>query len=369
MSTLIPILRRSAYQSAKSCLHRYKAIWIDGVPDDNEYSLRGIAFHSAAHRYVRRLYEKQLPADSEEARLAFIEGVGEALTPAPLVPEVKALFDRWAQHFQLDLEAYVGAEEHQRTDLGHGFQADLVYARPHELELIDFKTYYAALTETQLRDEWQARWYMFAARKVWKNFPAYRFTHSYVRLGRLTSVVFEEHELDGFVDEVAAISKVIEEATARNEWPATPGDECRFCQLACPAVDDLAVTPKRLPDRATAIKAAQLILAGDRMLKVAKGALKAYCATEGTVSVNGMDFANRPSESVSYPISEVLRVLTERGRMGAFESEDLTLSRSALAKLFKAYPQLEEDLSSVARSKTTYRFAARAAGMGDEDDE
>src|SRR5262245_29637386 len=126
-------------QSAKSCLHRYKAIWLDGVPDDNEYSLRGIAFHAAAYYYIQALVQAQLPADEELAKQAFVKGVASVKTPAPLIPEVREVYMRWAQFFQLDLAAFLVAEETQHTDTQHSFTPDLVYARPHELEVVDFK--------------------------------------------------------------------------------------------------------------------------------------------------------------------------------------------------------------------------------------
>jgi hypothetical protein len=359
MSTLLPILRRSAIQSAKACLHRYNQIWNLGVPDDNEHSLRGIGFHAAAYQYVQALWDAKLPSDQELSKQAFVAGIALAKTPAPIIPEVQAIYRRWAEMFQLDLAAFLGAEEKQQTDTDHVFTADLVYARPHELEVVDFKTYFQPLTETQLREDWQTRWYMFASRKVWPNFKQYRFTHSYVRLGLTVSVVIEESDLDGFADEVAAIAGVIQEAKRTNDWPATPGDECRFCQLRCPVADHMELTPKRLISMDSARKAAGLIMAGEQLIKAAKGALKAYCATEGPVDVGGVEWDNRPVDQRSYPVAEVLKVLQERGRMGAFESEDLTLSHSSLAKLFKAYPQLEADLAPALRSKTTYRFSPK----------
>jgi len=369
MGTTLPVLRRSAIQSAKSCLYRYNQLWNLGVPDDNEYSLRGIGFHSAAHRYIRSLVDAGLPSDEDLAKLAFVEGIATALTPAPLVPEIHGIFTRWAELFQLDLDAYIGAEEHQRTDTEHTFTPDLVYARPDGLEIVDFKTFFHPMTEVQVRDDWQARWYMFAARKVWKNFPSYRFTHSYVRLGKLTSVVFGPNELDGFTEEVAAVAAVIQEASERNEWPATPGEECRFCQLQCPVVDNAAMKTKRLVGLSQAQKAGELILAGEQLLKTAKGALKAYVAVNGPVSIQGMAFDNRPVLVRTYPIAEVLKVLTARNIAGGFEQEGLTISHSALSKLFKQFGEaLEKDLLPFQQSKTTYRFSAKKPGVGDDDD-
>ena len=97
-------------QTATSCLHRYKAIWVDGVPDQSDLSLKGIAFHSCAHKYILRLVDAKLPQDHEEALLAFTEGIASALTPSHLVPQVREMFMKWAERFGLELGAFLAAE-------------------------------------------------------------------------------------------------------------------------------------------------------------------------------------------------------------------------------------------------------------------
>ncbi|MES2144356.1 MAG: YIP1 family protein, partial [Pseudomonadota bacterium] len=44
-------------------------------------------------------------------------------------------------------------------------------------------------------------------------------------------------DLDMFAEEVAAVAATLDEAERRGEWPATPGVECGFCELACPVAD------------------------------------------------------------------------------------------------------------------------------------
>lgn len=372
MSTILPVLRRSAIQTAKSCLHRYNQIWNLSVPDQNDYSLRGIAFHSCAHRYIERLIQSGLEQDEEEARLAFTEGIANVLTPAHLVPEVRDIFMGWAERFGLDLKRFVAAEEHQMGKNQQTFTPDLVLADPSCLEVVDFKTFWAAMTEEQIRQDWQARWYVYNAQRIWPNFPRYRFTHSYVRFGTQVSVEFQPSDLATFADEVEAIAATITEATTRNEWPATAGQECNFCTLRCPLADHPAIIPKRFTVPQQAATIGEWILVAETQLRAVKKALKGYCAVNGAVEVNGMVFDNRPSQTRSYPIEDVLKILQMRGIMGAFDkdtSPGLTISHSALAKLFRAYPALESDLLPVQQAKTTYRFSAKKPGVGDEDDE
>jgi hypothetical protein len=63
----------------------------------------------------------------------------------------------------LDYEAVVAAEEHQMGDNRHVFTPDLVYGRPECLEIKDFKTFWYPLTEAQVKQDFQARFYMYNA--------------------------------------------------------------------------------------------------------------------------------------------------------------------------------------------------------------
>lgn len=357
-------------QTASSCLYRYNKIWLENAPDQSDYALRGIGFHACAHRYILRLVDAQLPSDAEEAKAAFVEGIAAALTPGHLVPEVRAIFTRWAENFQLDLGAFVAAEEHQIGKNQHTFTPDLVYAQPTGLTILDFKTYWAQLTEAQIRNDFQARWYVFNAMRIWPNFPTYTFVHSYVRFGTQVAVTFSRDEFATFAEEVEAMAAAIQEAEARNEWPATAGPECSFCELRCPLMEHPAVVPKRfaLPQQAETI--AGWVLAAEQHVKIAKKALKAYCAAHGPIDVHGVEFANRPVQQRTYPIGDVLAILKARNVMGAFDGEQgLTISHSALTKLFKQFPQLEEDLLPYQQAKTTYRFSARKPGVGDDEED
>lgn len=367
--TVLPVLRRSAMQTAKSCLFRYKRIWIDGVPDSNDYSLKGIAFHSCAHRYIARLVSHGTPADHDEAKAAFVEGIAAALTPPNLVPEVRAIFFQWAEHFELDIEWFLAAEEHQIGKSQHTFTPDLVYARPNGLEIVDFKTYWRPLSEEQIRADFQALFYVYYAQRIWPNFQKYTFTHSYVRFGTQVSVEFTAADFDGFADSVEAVAATEEEAQARNEWPATAGPECAYCTLDCPIADNEALMPVRMPLPQQAQAVGAWLVANTRKATAGLKALKAYVSAYGPVTVGGVEWNNRPVTQRLYPIGDVLRILKERNVMGAFDGEaGLTISHSALAKLIKQFPQLAADLLPFQQTKTTYRFSAQAPG-DDEDGE
>jgi hypothetical protein len=354
-------------------LFRYKAHWVDGVPDQNDFSLRGIAFHACAHNYIMRLVELQIQSDADEARAAFKEAIAESQTPAHLVPEVHEIFLGWAEHFELDLQWFMAAEQHEIGKNQHTFTPDLVYARPTGLEIVDFKTYWVAMTEEQIRNDFQSKFYIYNARRIWPNFPTYTFTHSYVRFGSKVSVQFTENDLAPFADEVEAIVRTIQVAEERDEWPATPGPECAYCSLACPVVDNPMLVPKRLTVPEQAVLVGGTILAMEAWVRTAKKALKAYCAGNGPITVKGVEFDNRPVMQRSYPIDQVLAEMKALGvdadaAVLATDNYSLTISHSALAKIFRAYPMLEERLQVAQRQKLTYRFGAKKPGADEDED-
>ena len=366
LMTTLPILRRSAMQTATSCLHRYKAIWLDGVPDQSDLASVGIGFHACAHRYIARLVQQGLTADAEEAGLAFTGGIASSLTPARLVPQVRTIYERWAERFELDLPHFLAAEEHQIGKTDQTFTPDLVYGRPTGLEIKDFKTFWCGMTEAQVRADFQARFYIYNAMRIWPGFPSYTFTQEYVRFGTSTSVQFTNDDFHVFRVEVEAVMAAVQEAETRGEWPATAGPECAYCELRCPLADHPAVLPKRftIPEQASLV--GSWILAAETQLKGMKKALKAYCAAHGAVNVKGVEFAHRPVELRSYPLEDVIRVLKARK---AEEMSGLTISHSALAKLMKADPRIESDLLLVQQSKTSYRFGPKKLEESEDDED
>lgn len=384
MADALRIYRRSELEGVRpttdsiGCLHRYHAQWVLGVDDTSDPALIGIAFHSIQHAYVMALVEHKLGQDAELAQQAFVEGIAAAQTPSRLIPEVQNLWNWHAESFELSLERFVAAEE--RGAVGDvGFTPDLVLAHPESniLEIVDFKSgYHPPISEKELRGLFQARCYAKYSEMRWSGFSGYKFTLVAVRFRKSVSVVFTPSELDAVELEVRAAIATIEEAHRTNHWPATAGPSCHFCQLRCPIADQTVTLPKRITQD-QAVHLGGWILVAEKQLRAAKKLLKATASAYGPIVVNGMEWADRPAESRSYPIDALIDVLKMRGVMGAFEdaaAQDLTISNSALSKLFKAYPDLENDLASVVKTKTTHRFSAKPTallldGGSDEGDE
>lgn len=379
MSTELKIYRRSELEAIKptidstGCLYRYRKIWMEGVDDASDVSLVGIAFHAVNHAYIEKLLAAQLEQDFELAQEAFIEGVAAAQTPSRLLPQVQDVWKWHAESFELQRDRFVAAEE--RGSAGAvGFAPDLVYAHPERnaLEIIDFKSgWHPPLSVEELKVLFQARVYSKYGMERWPGFDKYEFTLVAVRFRKSVTVSFTPAEFDAIEVEVRGAIATIEEAIRTDTFPATPGPSCAFCELACPVADQQLTLPKRLLVEQIPT-AAEFVLVAGKQLQAIKKVLKAAVATHGPVTVNGVTFDNRPSEQVSYPVDAVMEVLKLRGMAGAFEDaskQDLTLSKSALAKLFKAYPVLEQDLAPVKKTKVSYRFGPKVAGQDDDEED
>lgn len=369
MTEQLKIYRRSELEAIKptidsvGCLFRFDKIWNRGVDDSSDVSLVGIAFHAIQHSYIMELLENHISQDQELAQKAFVQGVTSAQTPSRLLPEVQALWDWHAPSFELPIERFVAAEE--RGTVGDvGFTPDLVLGHPEQnaLEIIDFKSgWHPPVSEDALKVLFQARCYSKYAQDRWPGFSGYRFTLNAVRFKKSVSVTFTPTELDAVELEVRAAIATIEHARETNQWPATAGPSCSFCSLDCPIASQIQTLPIRLL-KDDVPKLASWLLVADKQLKAAKKLLKAAVGVYGPLTVNGVEWNNRPSQSKAYPIQALMDVLQMRGGMGAFEDKSLTISYSALKKLFKMYPGLEDDLAGVVQSKTTYRFGAAKPG-------
>jgi hypothetical protein len=358
--------RRSALEAYDGCPYRYDQLYNQGVEDRGDESQRGIAFHEIAFRYIDRLAKAQVPSDAEEAALAFQEGIALSQLPAHLVHEVAKLWRRFAEWFQLDLQAYLSAEEQQESER-FTWIPDLVYVRPQGIEIKDWKTYYKGLTELQARREFQLKFYLVQALDIWPNFPAYTFTFNFVRIGYEVAVTFTPDEIEDFRPEVEAILLLLEEAERTQNWPAIPGSHCTLCRLACPIVDNPARLPVRLNTKAEAMQAAGEIMALTQRRKVLTKALAGWCNQEGPIVVKGQEFAHRSSTSKTYPALDVLDLLGARYDEAGLRR--LLVSATAVTKadplkLLKG----DDDLAALAKTTTRWRFSDKKAGaIGDAD--
>jgi hypothetical protein len=361
-----PVLRRSALE-AFACPWRYKAIHLDGVTDTSDEAIRGQAFHAAAHRYIAALWKTKQREDLHLAEEAFERGMLDVRTPAHLLPEVGDLFwQRWAPDFELDLDAYLSAEQRQVDALGYSWTPDLVYAHGDVLEVPDWKTYWIGFSAEQAQQEFQARFYAASARRLFPGFGTYRITFHFVRWGFSVSADFDAAALDQIDTEVDITRKNIEQAIAVDEFPAVPGQHCGYCRLRCPLVAEMRTELVQIVSREAAQQVAGEVLVLEQALRARKAALSAWCSGEGPVVVGGMEFSHRKTETTQFPIDKVLQVLEAQGITPTFRVSKSTL-RTYLET--KKYAHVRPALEPLAIVNVSTEFRARKAGAVSEEQE
>lgn len=367
--------RRSALESYDGCPYRYNQLYNLGIEDRGDESQRGIAFHEAAFRYIARLVKRRLVADADEARAAFIEGVALTQLPAHIVHEVARIWERFAEYFELDLDAYMAAEE-QQEDERFTWIPDLVYVRPRGVEIKDWKTYYKGLTDVQARKEFQLKFYLVRAMDIWPGFPTYTFTFNFVRIGYEVSVSLTPDAIEKFRPEVESILVSLEAAEKTQSWPAIPGSHCTLCRLKCPIVDNPARLPARFTNGQDAADAAGEILALEQRLKALKKALAGWCNQEGPVTVKGQLFSHRSNELRGYAAGTVVDLLRDSypnrlapdGETLLDQGNLLQVSAGAIKKadplklIVQPKGALHPDLAAVETTSTRWAFRHSKAG-------
>lgn len=374
--TGVPVMSRSSLEAA-ACAFRYNGIYMQQINDESVPSLRGSGYHMVKRHYVKGLYAAKVPMDFEIANLAFRTGIREAGTPTDLIPEIRDIYDRHVQHFELPLDRYASNEDLRvRIDAPVPYQLetdlDLIHADRAEVEILDDKTYYVGFTEAQARELVQTRYYMWAAMQEYPGFEWYRMTYVFVRLNQTTSVRFNRAEFDQLDSEIRAMDAVRRRMYEIATHDATPGEVCGFCTLKCPVVDDpkRALLRVKTPEEFARLAGFQIVQ--QKVGREIQKALKGYVALHGPVNVNGEVFAFRDSVSTKYDAGQLVDLFREHQAATNF-----SVTASAIKSHLKAFPSVAKEVEALGIEERSQRFGHKSAKaefmrkpeLGDGDDE
>jgi hypothetical protein len=354
--------RRSELEAA-DCLYFYDKQYNQGVSMPSDQSIRGTTFHRAAELYIAKLAALRVTMDVDLAREAFIDAVEQSLCPAYLMPEAEALFFRFAERFELKLDAYLHTEKQLVTVRGRrrfSWKPDLVYAESRGIVIYDWKTHYHGLTPEQARQTFQARFYLSMAADEWPNQPSYTFRFVYVRFGLVVEVVFTQDDLLDIDRQIDGMVAVLDEADRIGEYPARSGAHCAFCRLDCPINGRDGLMPIRVDTREEFEAIGNEYIAIRRRLALMGKAMRTYITSEGPQVVNGMIFANWPTTSARYVVDKVAAIADAHG----LELPELTVSKTELGPLTdpKKFPAIAPALEEIAMKRTTFVFEPRKEG-------
>jgi len=358
--TTVPLMSRSALEAAQ-CGWRYRAIYVQGMKDDSSFSIRGTTLHAVHKHYVRRLALTGMQADHEEAQAAFQAGVAEVGTPPDLIPECFEIWTRYAQKFQLDLAAYHSAEvrvKRSDADVPYTFIPDMVYAHAQAdvLEVVDLKSYYVACSDAQARELFQTRMYVWCAMQEFPGFRTYRMTYSFMRLNKFASADFAVESFGELDEQIRAAEASRRRRHETDDWTALPGEQCAFCHLRCPVMDDpdrshvRVLTPESFED----VAGSKIVL--EKKLRAMTKAVKGFSTVKGPVTVNGETFGFFVTQSVSYDAGKVADAIREMGEEPSFR-----VSANSLKADLKRLPALAAELvDCLPITKEKPRYAHRS---------
>lgn len=354
-------MTRSQHETGH-CPFREDALYNRGLRDESEFSIRGTVYHHVMKLYIKRLVAAQVPMDFEEANQAFHQGVAESKCPPQLVSEVREIFDRAVQHFELDLDSFLEVEDHRvcytKDGIPFWIRADfaLGHVQRQEIEGVDHKTFHVALTDAQARDLYQTRYTIWALMQIYDGWASYRMTYLFPRLNKSASWVFYKEDFDMLDREVRAEEAARRQRYADNDWPAIPGDQCAFCSLACPVMDDEDRANVRVNSPESFARAAGWLIVDEKRQSAIKKSLKAYANANGPQNINGEIFGFRATVSKSYDAAAVVDMV----RASTEIAPVFVVSLSALKAQCKIVPGLEADLALLERRKESARFGHKS---------
>lgn len=364
--TSAPVRSRSELETY-ACPHRWNQVYVLGVRDESDASRRGSTFHKANEYYLGALTTARQSSDPALAAVALRQAYVDQGTPAHLMDDVAMLWSRWTERFELNLDAFLAAEE-RLTAPGLTCRLDFAYAFSNLLEIHDLKTHYVALTEAQAKKELQSRMYVYLASKVWPGFARYRFVYHFVRLNTSVSVEFEPADMDAIERQLEALAAGILEASKSEEFKAIPGAHCQYCTLACPLEAESGRLPVHLRTMDDAARIAGEVTVLQRALATKRRLLSDYAAIFGPVVAGGLEWSHRPTLSQAFPAAGVIDHL----RHHEADVSKLTIGKTALKSFLTAtkWSHLRDGLEALATAKAGTKFGSKKVGtVGEEPDE
>lgn len=350
--------RRSARETFSNCQFAYKSIYLDEVESGNDYTRRGSLFHLAREKYIRALWQERQASDHELAESAWHESAVMMPIPHEHRADARSLFVRWSERFELSLSTFIDAETKLRSHFGADLALDELHLDGDTLRIVDAKTFWRVPSEEELRNSYQCGNYLAAVRRLFPSFPKRVMVYDLVRFNVQISVSLSESELD----EIDLQASEQDEAMARVDAlpdmvPATPGDHCRMCSLACPVVDNLKFIGTRVTTLSEARRAVQVLAATHRHQEQLQAGLRAYSELHGPVESGGIEWAHRPETRYVYPAKDVQAVLDE-----AKVPFRLLMSGTAVKPLVnskKKYTHVADQIRALAEARTTTKFFAK----------
>lgn len=350
--------RRSARERFTACQASYAGTYIHDVEDGSDYARRGSLFHSARENYIRALWRERLTDDLELAEAAWHDSAVAMPIPHEHRADARDLFVRWRERFRLSLDTFVDVETKLRTHYGNDLAIDELHViAPDIIRIVDAKTFWRVPSEEELRNSFQTAMYLGAVRKLFPAFTRREFVYDLVRFNVQITVSLSESELDEIDLQAIEQDEAMAAAEESGQFPATPGDHCRMCVLACQAVDVALRAPARILEASEARRAVKHLAVLHRQEEQLQAALKTYSDFNGPVEAGGIEWAHRPETRSVYPAGPVLEVLRANGLDYNLMASGQSVKPLVTSK--RKYKGVEDAIKATAITKTATKFGPK----------
>lgn len=368
----------------KDCLHLFNEVVNKkvGVPP-NEFGMAGGIFHDAASRFLSALQTNESRDRIPLMEAVFDEAWGSArkeefaALPEHHYEDLHGLALRFAAREPFSAKTFAGTEvrlavneDWKRVDwfakdAFYRMIFDKVEAEGSRVRITDYKTSWRADGEDEVLRNPQFRGYAAGVNAILPEAKDIEIVVDFVRTGiqRRVEVPFED--IPRTRDRIMRESNRLERAKDSGNWPAQPGEQCRFCPgpvyMACPL--RAAATEYRPPQDESDAKAmlAEVELRR-RQLREMDGRLRGWVEAHGPIATAGIAAAFAKVETVTYPGGPTLDVLRELDF--TFPGEFIKGDRKALEKAAKKNVDLAAALLTIRQVAAASKWK-----IGKSDDE
>lgn len=283
--------------------------------------------------------------------------------------EIQEILQTFSYQFTFNADKVVGVEEAIAVDID-GNEApwddcyirgvlDLIEIDGTHATIIDHKTQFNILNQEQMDHNLQLSLYCYLAKCMYPQLQSFTIKIYFARYGVYRSSQRSLSDLEKCKQELDISISKIEEI---EEWVPISGNGCAFCEYIheCPLAqyDTAGKEPPQVMNEDQAVKEARLIRVREEQVKIAKERLKAWCSSNGPISVSedfSMGFvANEKTEWVP---GEVRKIFDDHGHeIDPYMKFSTTDIKKLLSRAKRLDPEFADDLERAAKVSKETRF-------------
>lgn len=343
----MPRYSYSAINTYLNCPRQFLLAYVERREQPRtEAAAVGTEVHECVAEYVRHLVRAGLQTD-----LDYIASLGVS-------SDARGVLETFAGTHLFEPGDYLVEHRHQvrlAEDVDYSGVIDLLRDRGEELDITDYKSFWRALSQSEVESSLQLRGYALLAFDLFPDARRVNCRMDFVRLGVVREMTLEREDADAVRQELLRHVSAIEKAKEAGDFPARPGGHCEWCggKGDCPA---LASGLEAITCAADAAALADEYIVLEARRREIQGLLKPYVTREGALARNGLVVGYHTSDGVSYDLPALVSVL-ERAGYGILDY--VRPDATAIKKAAKADSALAEALTAIARDASKSTFAVR----------